>query len=161
MCIFSRDEYRHLAYCEVFSSAADAALKIAMATIRSTTATDAERANAWNEYDAAFRTHKAVTQAVEARLTYIRSFKCKTALSDGEHIMERFVYSRFFDTTASHRATNIIIGLLASIEEKRLEVSLHATTKAQATRRLSNNPGMVKANLCRSCLILLHFFLGS
>jgi hypothetical protein len=52
-----------------------AALETAMATIRSTTATAAERAHAWDVYDAAVCTHKIVTHAVESRLTYIRRFK--------------------------------------------------------------------------------------
>jgi hypothetical protein len=44
--ISSRDEYRHLACYGVYSAAADAALKTAMATVRSTTATATERAHA-------------------------------------------------------------------------------------------------------------------
>jgi hypothetical protein len=44
--ISSRDEYRHLACYGVYYAATDAALETAMATVRSTTATEAERAHA-------------------------------------------------------------------------------------------------------------------
>jgi hypothetical protein len=44
--IFSRDEYRHLACYGVYFAAEDAALETTLATIRSTTATAAERAHA-------------------------------------------------------------------------------------------------------------------
>jgi hypothetical protein len=52
-----------------------------MAIIRSTTATAAEKAHAWDVHDAAVRTHKVVTHAIESRLTYIRRFKGKKALA--------------------------------------------------------------------------------
>jgi hypothetical protein len=66
--------------------AADAGLETTMATIRSTTATAAERAHAWDVHDGAVRTHKVVTQAVELRLTYIRRFKGKMALTGEERV---------------------------------------------------------------------------
>jgi hypothetical protein len=72
--ISSRDENRHRACYGVYSPAADAALEAALATIRSTTATAPERAHTLDIHDAAVRTHKAVTQAAESRLTNIRRF---------------------------------------------------------------------------------------
>ena len=140
--ISSRDEYRHLACYGVYSAAADAALETALATIRSTTATEAERAHAWDITDAAVRTHKTVTQAVESRLTYVRRFKGKKALTGEERVAERLVYSRFFDTQAADRSTNGVDGLLAALEDKRLEVSLHAAAKAQAAQTFKQStPG--------------------
>jgi ribosomal protein L12E/L44/L45/RPP1/RPP2 len=44
------------------------------------------------------------------------------------------VYSRFFDTHASGRRTNGVDGLLAALEDKRIEVSLHAAARAQAAQ---------------------------
>jgi hypothetical protein len=41
------------------------------------------------------------------------------------------VYSRFFDTQTTDRNTNGIDGLLAAMEDKRIEVSLHGAAKAQ------------------------------
>jgi hypothetical protein len=131
---FPPGEYRHLACYGVYSAAADAALEIALATVRSTTATATERAHAWDIIDAAVRTHKAVTQAVESRLTYVRRFKGKKALTGEERVAERLVYSRFFDTQAAGRSTNGVDGLLAAHEDKRIEVSLHAAAKAQAAQ---------------------------
>jgi hypothetical protein len=58
--ISSRDEYRHLAGYGVYSAAADAALEVALATVRSTTATATDRAHAWDITDA------AVTQGCHA-----------------------------------------------------------------------------------------------
>jgi hypothetical protein len=92
----SRDEYRHLSCCGVNSATADSALET---TISSTmTATAAERAHAWDVHNAALRTHKDVSEAIESRLTYIRRFKGKKALTGEERVAERLVYSRFFDT---------------------------------------------------------------
>jgi hypothetical protein len=124
--ISSRDEYRHLACYGVYFAAAEAALETAMATVRSTTATETERTHAVDITYAAVRTHKAVTQAVESRLTYVRRFKCKKALTGEERVADRLVYSRFFDTHAADRSTNGVDGLLAAMEDKRIEVSLHA-----------------------------------
>jgi hypothetical protein len=76
-----RDEYRHLACHGVYFAAADAALETFVATIRATTATATERTHARDINDAAVRTHKVVTQAVESRLAYICRFKGKTALT--------------------------------------------------------------------------------
>jgi uncharacterized membrane protein len=47
---------------------------------------------------------------------------------------ERLVCSRFFDTLATHRSTNGVDGLLAALKDKQIEISLHATAKAQAVQ---------------------------
>jgi hypothetical protein len=107
-----------------------------LATTRSTTATAAERAHAWDIHDAAVRTHKAVTQAVESRLTYIFRLKGKKALTGEERVVERLVYSRFIDTHDADRTTNGVDGLLAALEDKRIKLSLHAAAKAQAVQTL-------------------------
>jgi ribosomal protein L12E/L44/L45/RPP1/RPP2 len=44
------------------------------------------------------------------------------------------VYSRFFDTHVVDRRANGVDGLLAAMEDKRIEVSLHAAAKAQAAK---------------------------
>jgi hypothetical protein len=67
--VSSRDKYRPLGCYGAYYATADAALETTMATIRSTTATTAERARTWDGHDAAVRTHEAVTQAVESPLT--------------------------------------------------------------------------------------------
>jgi hypothetical protein len=122
--ISSRDEYRHLAcYC-VYS----AALETALATVRSATATETKRAHAWDITYAAVRTHKAVTQAVESRLTCVRRLKGKKAFTLEERIAERLVYSRFF-AHAADCSTNGVDGLLAALEDKRIEASFHAPQK--------------------------------
>jgi hypothetical protein len=82
--IYSSDEYVHLASYSVYSAAAS--LETAMATIRSTNATAAEISHAWDVHDAAVRTHKAVTQALESRLTYIRGCKGKKTLTGEERV---------------------------------------------------------------------------
>jgi hypothetical protein len=93
---------------------------------------------------AAVRTHKAVTQAVDSRLTtYIGRFKGKKALAGEERVAERLVYSRFFETQAANRnSTNGVDGLLAAMEDKPIEVTLHAAAKAQATQTFKHlTPG--------------------
>jgi hypothetical protein len=100
--------------------------------VRVPTATAAKRAHAWDGHDAAIRTHKVVTHAVEWKITYIRRFKGKKALTGEEIVAERIVYSTFFDTQAADRSNNGIDGLLAASEDKPNEASLHAAAKVQA-----------------------------
>jgi hypothetical protein len=93
--------------------------------------------------DAAVRTHKAVTQAVDSRLTYVRRFKGKKAPTGEGRVAERLIYSRFFDTHAADRSTNGVDGLLTSLEDQRIEVSLPAAAKAQAAQTFKQpTPGM-------------------
>jgi hypothetical protein len=90
-----------------------------------------EKAHAWDVHDAAVRTHKVVTEAVESRRAYVRRFNGKKPLTREE----RVVYSRFFDTQAADRNTNGVDELLAVLEATRIEVSLHAAAKAQAAQK--------------------------
>jgi hypothetical protein len=85
-------------------------------------------------HDPAVRTHKAITQAIESRLSYVRRFKGKNTLIREERVAERFVYSRFFDTQVADRSINGVDGILAAVEGKRIEVSLHSAAEAQAAQ---------------------------
>jgi hypothetical protein len=99
--------------------------------------TAAERAHAWDLHDAAIRTHKAVTHAVESRLTYVRRLKGKKALIGEERVAKHFVYSCFFDTQVTDRSTNDVDGrLLLALKDKRIKFSLYAAAKAQAAHTL-------------------------
>jgi hypothetical protein len=132
--VSSRDEYRHMARYGVYYAATDVALESAMTTIRSTTATAAERAHARDVHDAAVWTHKVARQAVESRHTYVRCFKGNKALAREERVAERLMYSRFFDNQAADRSTTSVDGLLTTLEDKRIEVSPHAAAKAEAAQ---------------------------
>jgi hypothetical protein len=93
-------------------------------------------------HNAAVWTHKAVTQAVESRLSYARRFKGKKTLTSEERVAERLVYSRFFGTQAADRGTNGVNGVLAAPKDKRVKVNLHAAVEDEAARILSNRrPG--------------------
>eukprot|EP00873_Tetraselmis_striata_P004553 jgi/Tetstr1/424817/TSEL_015320.t1 len=128
----SRDEYRHLLCYGIYRAAANAAAKTAMATLRAPDTPTQDRVDALNLLDAAHRTLEAVGDADEARLTYLRRFKAKKALTPEEQVAERLIYSRVFDTAEHERSANVVDGLLAALEEKRLEVGLAAAAKAQA-----------------------------
>eukprot|EP00873_Tetraselmis_striata_P012995 jgi/Tetstr1/433259/TSEL_022547.t1 len=128
----TRDEYRHLLCYGVFTAAAHAALTDAVATLRANNATARDTADANDLLDSAIRTIATCGQAAENRLTYLRRFKCKKALTGEERVAERLVYSRFFDTTAAERSNNGVDGLLNALDDKRLEVSLHQAAAAQA-----------------------------
>eukprot|EP00873_Tetraselmis_striata_P021514 jgi/Tetstr1/441778/TSEL_029995.t1 len=91
------------------------------------------RVDALDLLDAAHRPLEAVGDADEARLTYLRRFKAKKALTPEDQVAERLIYSRVFDITAEHeRSANVVDGLLAALEDKRPQVGLEATVKAQA-----------------------------
>jgi hypothetical protein len=104
-----------------------------METIRAVTSPADETAYAYSLIDAAPRTHQAVASAGEARLTYIRHFKAKKVLTGEERVAERLIYTRCFDTIAYDRGGNVVDGLLSALEDKRLEVSITAAAKAQAS----------------------------
>eukprot|EP00873_Tetraselmis_striata_P041781 jgi/Tetstr1/462045/TSEL_007116.t1 len=65
-----------------------------------------------------------VAAAGEDRLNYIRRIKGKKALTGDEKLAERLVYRRFFDTAVADRGATGVDGLLAALDDKRLEVSL-------------------------------------
>eukprot|EP00873_Tetraselmis_striata_P014954 jgi/Tetstr1/435218/TSEL_024137.t1 len=102
---------------------------------RAKNATARDTADANDLLDSAIRTIATCGQAAEDRLTYLRRFKCKKALTGEERIAERLVYSRFFETTAAERSSNGVDGLLNALDDKRLEVSLHQAAKAQAAAK--------------------------
>eukprot|EP00873_Tetraselmis_striata_P039205 jgi/Tetstr1/459469/TSEL_004836.t1 len=95
-------------------------------------ATARDTADANDLLDSAIRTIATCGHAAEDRLTYLRRFKYKKALTGEERIAERLVYSSFFDTTAAERSNNGVDGLLNALDDKRLEVRLHQAAKAQA-----------------------------
>eukprot|EP00873_Tetraselmis_striata_P014901 jgi/Tetstr1/435165/TSEL_002621.t1 len=78
------DEYRHLLCYGVFTAAAHAALTDAVATLRAKNATARDTADANDLLDSAIRTIATYGQAAEDRLTYLRRFKCKKALTGEE-----------------------------------------------------------------------------
>eukprot|EP00873_Tetraselmis_striata_P003708 jgi/Tetstr1/423972/TSEL_014583.t1 len=85
------------------------------------TAAATDRVDALALLDAAHRTLEAVSDADEARLTYLRRFKAKKALTPEEQVAERLPYSRVFDIAEHERSTNVVDGLLTALEDKRLE----------------------------------------
>eukprot|EP00873_Tetraselmis_striata_P009404 jgi/Tetstr1/429668/TSEL_019565.t1 len=116
----TRDEYRHLLWYGVFAAAAHAALTDAMATLCAKNATARDTADANDLLDSAIRAIATCGQAAEDRLTYLRRFKCKKALTGEERVAERLVYSRFFDTTAAQRSNNGVDGLLNALDDKKI-----------------------------------------
>eukprot|EP00873_Tetraselmis_striata_P012231 jgi/Tetstr1/432495/TSEL_021869.t1 len=73
------------------------------------------------------------------RLAYLRRFKCIKALTGEERVAERLLYSRFFDTTPAERSSNGVDSLLNVMDDKRLEVSIHLTAKAQAAAQFKGS----------------------
>eukprot|EP00873_Tetraselmis_striata_P035644 jgi/Tetstr1/455908/TSEL_042689.t1 len=59
--------------------------------------------------------------------------RAKKALTPEEQVAERLIYSRVFDTAEHERSANVVDGLLAALEDKRLEVGLAAAAKAHAS----------------------------
>eukprot|EP00873_Tetraselmis_striata_P011587 jgi/Tetstr1/431851/TSEL_021342.t1 len=70
------------------------------------------------------------TRTSEARVTY--RFKAKKALTGEEQVAEHLIYSRVFDPAEHEHSANIIDGMLAALEEKRLEVGLAVAAKDHA-----------------------------
>eukprot|EP00873_Tetraselmis_striata_P021870 jgi/Tetstr1/442134/TSEL_030288.t1 len=126
--------YRHMLCYSVYRAAANAAAKTALATLRAPDTPTPDRVDALDLLDAAHRTLQAVGDANGAiRLTYLGRFKAKKALTPEEQVAKRLIYSRVFDTAEHERSANVVDGLLAALEDKRLEVGLAAAAKAQAS----------------------------
>eukprot|EP00873_Tetraselmis_striata_P018210 jgi/Tetstr1/438474/TSEL_027029.t1 len=109
-----------------FTASAHAALADALAsTLRVGNATTHDTVNGNDLLDSAIRTIATCGHAVtEDRLTYLRSFKFKKALTGEERVAEHLVYSRFFDTNVAERSSDGVHGLLNAPDDRRLEVSL-------------------------------------
>jgi hypothetical protein len=101
--------------------------------------TSQAEADTWGLFDATARTHRARSNAHEERLTYLKRFKGKKHIFGEEHIAERLVYSRFFDTQIGERTANGIDGIIAALEDKRIEVKLHMATKAHDKHQYSSH----------------------
>eukprot|EP00873_Tetraselmis_striata_P009064 jgi/Tetstr1/429328/TSEL_019246.t1 len=83
-----------------------------------------------------------IRQANKDKLTCLRRFKCKKALTDEEGFAERLIHSHFYDTAATERSSsNGVDGLLNAPDDTRLEVSLHQAAKAQAAAHLKGSGG--------------------
>jgi hypothetical protein len=94
--------------------------------------------HAWDIHDVVVRTHKAVTHAVEVRLTYIRRFKGKKALTGEEQVAEYLVYSRFLDIHAADRNTNGTDRLLAAKEDNASKLVSTWPQKLKPLKLVSN-----------------------
>jgi hypothetical protein len=137
--IISRDDYRHLFSYGIYHTTIDPGLETFMDAIRPETYSSQKEARGL--FDATKRTHIAFWNAHEEKLTYLRRLKCKKLLTGDERVAERFAYSKFFDTLAGgERSANRVDGLLASLDDKRLEVSLHAVAKARVPTKFKQKP---------------------
>ena len=67
-------------------------------------------------------------------------FTCKKLLAGEERVVERLVYFRFFGTKASDRSVDRVDGLLAELDDKRLEVNMHAAAKAKVSAQFKKPP---------------------
>eukprot|EP00873_Tetraselmis_striata_P018545 jgi/Tetstr1/438809/TSEL_027318.t1 len=120
----TRDEYRHLLCYGVFTAAAHAALEDAFATLHASNAipTGTAHANCNDILASALPQLSTANARSEDHLAYyLRRLKCKKTLSGEERVAARLVYIRVFDTAVAERGTNGIAGLLAALDDKRLE----------------------------------------
>eukprot|EP00873_Tetraselmis_striata_P023764 jgi/Tetstr1/444028/TSEL_031967.t2 len=82
-----------------------------------------DTADADDRLDSAVCTIATCGHAAEDKLTYLRRFKCKKALTGEERVAERLVYFRFLDTTAAERSSNGVDALLNALDDKQLELT--------------------------------------
>eukprot|EP00873_Tetraselmis_striata_P008204 jgi/Tetstr1/428468/TSEL_018479.t1 len=101
----SRDEYRHMLCYGVYRAAANAAAKTALATLRAPDTPTQDRVDALDLRDAAHRTLEAMGDADEAKLTYLRRFKAKKALTPKEQFADTKYSSVEYITKAQASAT--------------------------------------------------------
>eukprot|EP00873_Tetraselmis_striata_P027946 jgi/Tetstr1/448210/TSEL_035498.t1 len=130
-CLDEQDNNKHKEQRDIPSD--DDEVGEALATLRAPDTPTRDRVDALDLLDAAHRKLEAVGDADEARLTYLRRFKAKKALTPEEQVAGRLIYSRVFDTAEHERSANVVDGLVAALEDKRLEVCLAAAAKAQAS----------------------------
>eukprot|EP00873_Tetraselmis_striata_P046260 jgi/Tetstr1/466524/TSEL_011031.t1 len=129
----SCDKYGHMLCYGVYRAAANAAAHTAPATLCAPNTPTQDRVDALDLLDTAHRTLEAAGDADEAMLTYLRRFKAKKALTPEEQVAERLIYSRVFDAAEHERSANVVDGVLAALEGKRIEVVLAVAANAYAS----------------------------
>eukprot|EP00873_Tetraselmis_striata_P007845 jgi/Tetstr1/428109/TSEL_018164.t1 len=119
------DEYRHLLCSGVFYRCRALGDRRRYGNASCGRSHPQARADADYLLDSVLRTLKTIAAAGEDRLTYTRRFKGKKALTGDENtVAERLVYRRFFDTAVADRGANGVDGLLAALDDKRLEAGV-------------------------------------
>eukprot|EP00873_Tetraselmis_striata_P009937 jgi/Tetstr1/430201/TSEL_020032.t1 len=125
------DEYLHLDCYAFFSSCANEAMRGALESLSTESATPASKAAALAELRACYRTHLATEEATRSRLGYLQLAKNGPTATDADRVFAELAHAKFY-TPRRIAVSEQLDQLRRAFDDKTLEISLSAAGKARA-----------------------------
>eukprot|EP00873_Tetraselmis_striata_P012723 jgi/Tetstr1/432987/TSEL_022324.t1 len=125
------DEYLHLGCYAFFSSCANEAMRGALESLSTESATPASKAAALAELRACYRTHLAAEEATRSRLGYLRLAKNGPTATEADRVFAELAHAKFC-TPRRIAVSGQLDQLRRAFDDKTLEISLSAAGKARA-----------------------------
>eukprot|EP00873_Tetraselmis_striata_P026853 jgi/Tetstr1/447117/TSEL_034555.t1 len=125
------DEYLHLGCYAFFSSCANEAMRGALESLSTESATPASKAAALAELRACYRTHLATEEATRSRLGYLQLAKNGPTATEADRVFAELAHAKFC-TLRRIAVSGQLDQLRRAFDDKTLEISLSAAGKARA-----------------------------
>eukprot|EP00873_Tetraselmis_striata_P017157 jgi/Tetstr1/437421/TSEL_026103.t1 len=125
------DEYLHLGCYAFFSSCANEAMRCALESLSTESATPAGKAAALAELRACYRTHLATEEATRSRLGYLQLAKNGPTATEADRVFAELAHAQFC-TPRRIAVSGQLDQLRRAFDDKTLEISLSAAGKARA-----------------------------
>eukprot|EP00873_Tetraselmis_striata_P009155 jgi/Tetstr1/429419/TSEL_019329.t1 len=125
------DEYLHLGCYAFFSSCANEAMRCALESLSTESATPAGKAAALAELRACYRTHLATEEATRSRLGYLQLAKNGPTATEADRVFAELAHAKFC-TPRRIAVSGQLDQLRRAFDDKTLEISLSAAGKARA-----------------------------
>eukprot|EP00873_Tetraselmis_striata_P007804 jgi/Tetstr1/428068/TSEL_018123.t1 len=124
------DEYLHLGCYAFFSSCANEAMRGALESLSTESATPASKAAALAELRACYRTHLATEEATRSRLGYLQLAKNGPTATEADRVFAELAHAKFC-TPRRIAVSGQLDQLRRAFDDKTLEISLSAAGKAR------------------------------
>eukprot|EP00873_Tetraselmis_striata_P038373 jgi/Tetstr1/458637/TSEL_004341.t1 len=125
------DEYLHLGCYAFLSSCANEAMRGALESLSTESATAASKAAALAELRACYRTHLATEEATRSRLSYLQLAKNGPTATETDRVFAELAHAKFC-TPRRIAVSGQLDQLCRAFDDKTLEISLIAAGKARA-----------------------------
>eukprot|EP00873_Tetraselmis_striata_P017346 jgi/Tetstr1/437610/TSEL_026277.t1 len=125
------DDYLHLGCYAFFSSCANEAMRGALESLSTESATPAIKAAALAELRACYRTHLATEEATRSRLGYLQLAKNGPTATEADRVFAELAHAKFC-TPRRIAVSGQLDQLRRAFDDKTLEISLSAAGKARA-----------------------------
>eukprot|EP00873_Tetraselmis_striata_P000141 jgi/Tetstr1/420405/TSEL_011521.t1 len=125
------DEYMHLGCYAFFSSCANEAMRGALESLSTESATPASKAASLAELRACYRTHLATEEATRSRLGYLQLAKNGPTATEADRVFAELAHAKFC-TPRRIAVSGQLDQLRRAFDDKTLEISLSAAGNARA-----------------------------